>query len=90
MTHDYKRNGTATLFAALNAATGKVISLCQERHRHQGWLKFLRLVDEATPVGKQLHIVADNYATHKHPKVQRWLAKRPRSTCTSRRPAPPG
>ncbi len=78
MTHDYKRNGTATLFAALNAATGKVISLCQERHRHQEWLKFLRLLDEATPAGKELHIIADNYATHKHAKVQRWLAKRPR------------
>ncbi|MCX6592348.1 MAG: IS630 family transposase [Acidobacteria bacterium] len=78
MTHDYKRNGTATLFAALNAATGKVISLCQQRHRHQEWLRFLRLVDEATPAGKQLHIIADNYATHKHPKVQRWLARRPR------------
>jgi len=78
MTHDYKRNGTATLFAALNAATGKVISLCQERHRHQEWLKFLRLVDDTTPAGKELHIIADNYATHKHPKVQRWLARHPR------------
>jgi transposase len=78
MTHDYKRNGTATLFAALNAATGKVISLCQERHRHQEWLKFLRLLDDATPTGKELHIIADNYATHKHPKVQRWLARHPR------------
>lgn len=78
MTHDYKRNGTATLFAALNAATGKVISLCQQRHRHQEWLKFLRLVNDATPAVKQLHIIADNYATHKHPKVQRWLARHPR------------
>lgn len=77
MTHDYKRNGTATLFAALNAATGKVISLCQERHRRQEWLKFLRLVDDATPAGKQLHIIADNYATHKQPNVQRWLARHP-------------
>lgn len=75
MTHDYKRNGTATLFAALNTATGKVISLCQERHRHQEWLKFLRLLDEATPADKQVHIIADNYATHKHPKVQRWLER---------------
>jgi transposase len=78
MTHDYKRNGTATLFAALNAATGKVISLCQQRHRHQEWLKFLRLVDDATPAGKELHIIADSYATHKHPKLQRWLSRRPR------------
>jgi transposase len=67
MTHDYKRNGTATLFAALNTLDGKEISLCQERHRHQEWLKFLRLLDEATPEGKQLHLIADNYATHKHP-----------------------
>jgi len=78
MTHDYKRNGTATLFAALNAADGKVISLCQDRHRHQEWLKFLRLLDEATPPGKQLHLIADNYATHKHPKVQRWLGRHSR------------
>lgn len=78
MTHDYKRNGTATLFAALNTFDGKVISLCQERHRHQEWLKFLRLVNDATPPGKQLHLIVDNYATHKHPKVQRWLTKHPR------------
>lgn len=76
-TRDYKRTGTATLFAALNAATGRVISLCKERHRHQEWLKFLRLVDDATPAGKHLHIIADSNATHKHPNVQRWLAKRP-------------
>jgi transposase len=78
MTHDYKRNGTATLFAALSTLDGKVISLCQERHRHQEWLRFLRLVDDATPAGKQLHLIVDNYATHKHPKVQRWLARHPR------------
>ena len=78
MTHDYKRNGTATLFAALNTIDGKVISLCQERHRHQEWLRFLRLVDEATPDDKQLHLIADNYATHKHPAVQRWLKRHPR------------
>jgi transposase len=75
MTHDYKRNGTATLFAALNTVDGKVISLCQERHRHQEWLRFLRLLDDATPEHKQLHLIADNYATHKHPKVQRWLKR---------------
>jgi transposase len=78
MTHDYKRNGTATLFAALNAVDGKVISLCQDRHRHQEWIKFLRLLDDATPAGKQLHLIADNYATHKHPKVQRWLSRHQR------------
>jgi transposase len=78
MTHDYKRNGTATLFAAMNTLDGKVISLCQDRHRHQEWLRFLRLLDDATPAGKQLHLIVDNYATHKHPKVQRWLKRRPR------------
>jgi len=78
MTHDYKRNGTATLFAALNTLNGKVISLCQERHRHQEWLRFLRLVNDATPDHKQLHLIADNYATHKHPAVQRWLKRHPR------------
>jgi transposase len=78
MTHDYKRNGTATLFAALNTLDGSVISICQERHRHQEWLKFLRLLDVATPDDKQLHLIVDNYATHKHPKVKRWLARHPR------------
>ena len=78
MTHDYKRNGTATLFAALNTLDGTVIGMCQERHRHQEWLKFLRVIDDVTPAGKQLHLIADNYATHKHPKVQRWLARHPR------------
>jgi transposase len=78
MTHDYKRYGTITLFAALNAASGKVISLCQPRHRHQEWIKFLRLINDATPAGKELHIIADNYAAHKHFKVERWLKRHPR------------
>jgi transposase len=78
MTHDYKRNGTATLFAALNTVDGTVISMCDDRHRHQEWLKFLRVIDDLTPKEKQLHLIADNYATHKHPKVQRWLARHPR------------
>jgi transposase len=78
MTHDYKRNGTATLFAALNAFDGKVISMCAPRHRHQEWLSFLRILDRRTPADKQLHLIADNYATHKHPKVQRWLQRHPR------------
>jgi transposase len=78
MTHDYKRNGTTTLFAALNTLDGKVISLCQERHRHKEWLRFLRLIDDATRPEKQIHLIADNYATHKHPRVQRWLARHPR------------
>jgi transposase len=78
MTHDYKRNGTATLFAALNAANGEVYGLCQERHRHQEWLKFLRLLDQTMHPHLELHLIGDNYATHKHPKVQRWLARHPR------------
>ena len=78
MTHDYKRNGTATLFAALNVADGTVISMCDDRHRHQEWLQFLRVIDHVTPAGKHLHLIADNYATHKHAKVQRWLKRHPR------------
>jgi transposase len=78
LTHDYKRNGTTTLFAALNTLSGKVISLCQQRHRHTEWLRFLRLLDVATPPDKQLHVIADNYATHKHAKVGRWLKRHPR------------
>jgi transposase len=73
MTHDYKRNGTATLFAALDAMEGSVISMCEDRHRHQEWLKFLRVIDYVVPAEKQIHMIVDNYATHKHPKVQRWL-----------------
>lgn len=78
MTHDYKRNGTATLFAAMNTLDGTVISMCDDRHRHQEWLKFLRVIDEVTPSGQEIHLIADNYATHKHPKVQKWLARHPR------------
>ena len=78
MTHDYKRNGTATLFAALNTLDGTVIGMCQERHRHQEWLKFLRVIDDLTPADKEVYLIADNYATHKHAKVQRWLKRHPR------------
>lgn len=78
MTHDYKRNGTATLFAALNVANGTVISMCDDRHRHQEWLQFLKVIEQVTPAGKELHLIADNYATHKHVKVQRWLKRHPR------------
>jgi transposase len=78
MTHDYKRNGTTTLFAALDVATGRVIGQCMKRHRHQEWLKFLRAIDRATPKALDLHLIADNYATHKHPTVKAWLAKHPR------------
>src|SRR5215470_10174749 len=73
MTHDYKRHGTATLFAALNAADGEVYGLCQERHRHQEWLKFLRLLDQTIPSHLEIHGICDNYATHKHPKVERFF-----------------
>ena len=78
MTHDYKRNGTTTLFAALNVLNGQVIAQCQRRHRHPEWLKFLRQIDRETPKDKTLHLIADNYATHKHPNVQDWLLKHPR------------
>jgi transposase len=80
LTHDYKRNGTTTLFAALNVLDGKVIAQCQQRHRHTEWLKFLRKIDAETPKDKELHLVCDNYATHKHPKVRQWLEKHPRFT----------
>jgi transposase len=78
MTHDYVRHGTTTLFAALNVADGTLIGQCQDRHRHQEWLKFLQLIDEQTPADRDLHLILDNYVTHKHPKVQKWLAKHPR------------
>lgn len=78
MTHDYKRHGTTTLFAALNVLDGQVIGQCQSRHTHAEWLKFLRQIDRHTPKDKALHLIADNYATHKHPTVQAWLAKHPR------------
>jgi len=73
MTHDYKRNGTTTLFAALNVLTGEVLGCCAKRHRHTEWLDFLRLIHKSTPPDKEIHIICDNYATHKHPKVKSWL-----------------
>jgi transposase len=78
MTHDYKRNGTTTLFAALNVAEGIVIGECMPRHRHQEWIKFLKVIDGSTDPRLDLHLIVDNYATHKHPKVKRWLARHPR------------
>ena len=78
MTHDYRRHGVTTLFAALDVATGKVIGQCMKRHRHQEWLRFLQTIDRATPKMLDLHLIADNYATHKHPMVEAWLAKHPR------------
>lgn len=78
MTHDYKRYGTTTLFAALELLDGQLIGTCMARHRHQEWLKFLKLIDAKTPSKLDLHLIADNYATHKHPKVQAWLGKHTR------------
>jgi transposase len=78
MTHDYKRNGTTTLFAALEMAEGRVIATCMKQHRHQEWIKFLKLVDEQTPADLELHLIVDNYATHKHPRVQSWLKRHKR------------
>jgi transposase len=78
MTHDYKRNGTTTLFAALSMLDGKVISACMDRHRHQEWIKFLKVIDEQTPAELDLHLIVDNYATHKHPRVLAWLKRHPR------------
>jgi transposase len=78
MTHDYKRHGTTTLFAALDVLEGKVIGRCMQRHRHQEFIRFLNAVEAEIPVGKIVHVVLDNYATHKHPKVKAWLARHPR------------
>ena len=78
MTHDYKRNGTTTLFAALELAEGRLIGTCMKKHRHQEWLKFLRLIDRETPSDLDLHLIVDNYATHKHANVKKWLEKHPR------------
>lgn len=78
MTHDYKRHGTTTLFAALNTLDGSVISRCESRHRHIEWLKFLKQIDRETPKHKTLHVICDNYSTHKHAKVKAWLEKHPR------------
>jgi transposase len=78
MTHDYKRNGTTTLFAAIELAEGKIISDCLPRHRHQEWIKFLKKIDAETPPELDLHLIVDNYATHKHPKVLSWLKRHPR------------
>src|SRR6201994_69083 len=78
MTHDYVRHGTITLFAALNQLTGKLIARTEARHTHVEWLRFLKQIDRETPSGLDLHLIADNYATHKHPAVRAWLQKHPR------------
>lgn len=78
MTHDYKRHGTTTLFAALDVLEGTVISRCMQRHRHQEFLRFLNAIERAVPAGKVVHAILDNYAAHKHPKVLAWLGRHPR------------
>ena len=80
LTHDYKRNGTTTLFAALNVLDGRVIGQCMQRHRHQEFIRFLNRIERDVPAGKLIQVVLDNYATHKHPKVQAWLARHERWT----------
>jgi putative transposase len=78
VTHDYERHGTTTLFAALNIATGEVLTQCKSKHRHQEYLQFLKHVEENVPKKLDVHVIVDNYSTHKHPKVKRWLAAHPR------------
>jgi transposase len=80
MTHDYIRHGTTTLFAALNVVDGTVLGRCMQRHRHQEFIRFLNAVEAAVPAGKLVHVVLDNYGTHKHPKVMAWLDRHPRWT----------
>ena len=78
MTHDYKRHGTTTLFAALDVLEGRVIGQCMARHRHQEFIRFLNKINRETPAGRELHLIVDNYATHKHPKVRAWLERHSR------------
>jgi hypothetical protein len=78
MTHDYKRNGTTTLFAALDVLEGKVIGRCMQRHRHQEFIRFLNAIEADVPAGKLVHVILDNYAAHKHPKVRAWLDRHER------------
>lgn len=80
MTHDYKRNGTTTLFAALNVLDGTVIGKNMQRHRHQEFIRFLNEIERQIPAGKMIHVILDNYATHKHPNVRAWLQRHPRWT----------
>jgi transposase len=80
MTHDYKRHGTTSLFAALDILNGKVIGRCMSRHRHQEFIRFLDTVEAQVPKRKAIHAIVDNYATHKHPQVREWLARHPRWT----------
>jgi transposase len=80
MTHDYKRNGTTTLFAAFNVLEGSVIGRCMQRHTHQEFIRFLNAIENQVPANKQVHVVLDNYGTHKHPKVIEWLGRHERFT----------
>jgi transposase len=80
MTHDYKRHGTTTLFAALNVLDGSVIGQCMQKHRHQEFIRFLNVIEARVPAGKVVHVILDNYAAHKHPKVLAWLLRHPRFT----------
>ena len=80
-THDYQRHGTITLFAALNYLDGKLISRAEQRHTHVEWLRFLKQIERATPKGLAIHLIVDNYSTHKHERVRRWLDRYPRVHC---------
>jgi transposase len=80
MTHDYKRHGTTTLFAAFDVLEGRVIGRCMQRHRHQEFIRFLNQIEAQVPAKKAVHVILDNYATHKHPKVRKWLDRHPRFT----------
>jgi DDE superfamily endonuclease len=80
LTHDYKRHGTTTPFAALSVLEGKVIGRCVTRHRHQEFIRFIATVERSVPAGKVIHAILDNYAAHKYPQVLAWLAEHPRST----------
>ena len=90
MTHDYVRNGTTTLFAALNVLEGRVIGRCMQHHRHQEFIRFLNTVEAEVPAAKQVHAIMDNYATHKHPKVIAWLERLRDGCFISRQPRHPG
>jgi transposase len=90
MTHDYKRNGTTTLFAAMNVLDGTVIGQNMQRHRHQEFIRFLNAVEREVAAGKTVHTILDNYAAHKHPAVRRWLARHPAGPSTSPRHPPRG
>lgn len=81
LTHDYKRNGTTSLFAALNVLDGSVLGTCMKKHRHQEWIRFLNLIKRSVPPDKEIHIICDNYATHKHHKVKAWFARNTRFHC---------